>query len=356
VGRRGQRRRLDRNIYADESGCAVVVEVRGIQQELRFPPDTPLETLRRHREQLRLDLRDAAPATPRGTLAFDAERYLKQIAGRPGFAADRSHLRAWIDRLGPKHRHRITAADIRLAFAEWRTKGTHRGGRGACKRMSLDAPASLKTLKERYRVLKHLYKTLDGPKAKTPLDDVPQPRPAAPTPVGVHISLVRRVAAALQRRASTGIAARQDYARFLLLTTTGQRPAQIMRARPEDFHLSERYWIVRGAKGGPSHAIHLNREMRLAARTFIQAKAFGTYDDKALLALVRSNGWPATVPLYNARHSLAIDAIARGADLGDIQALLGHASIETTRRFYGPILRLREKQLGKKLEGRLRIS
>jgi integrase len=359
MGRKGSQQRVDRGIYRDAIGFAIKVQVRGVRQEVRFPPDTALETLQQQRDQLRADLHNVSPLLERGTLAHDAERYLKQIAGRPGFKADRSHLRAWLDRLGPKHRSRITPADIRLALADWRTKGTHLGGRGKRARRAVDAPASLKTLKERYRVLKHLYRTLDGPKAKTPLDDVPQPKPAAPTPIGVHLSVVRRVARALYRRCKGTIKIspeRQDYARFLLLVTSGQRPAQVMRAQLEDFHLQESYWVVRGAKGGPSHAIHLNREMRMAARTFMQTKAFGKYDDKALLALVRSNGWPIDIPLYNARHSLVMDAIQRGADLGDIQALLGHASIETTRRFYGPILRLREKQVGRKLEGRLKLG
>jgi integrase len=359
MGRKGLRRRLDRCIYQDDTGCAVVVEVRGVQREWRYPPDTDLETLRRHREELRLDLRDEAPPATRGTLARDAERYLKQIAGRPGFKADRSHLRAWIDRLGPKARHRITPEDIRLALAAWRTKGTYIGGRGARKRRPIKAPASVKTLKERWRVLRHLYRTLDGPRAKTPLDDVPQPKPEAPTPVGVHITTVQKVATALaQRAAGTPLqsAARQNYARFLLLTTTGQRPAQVQRAIVEDFHLQEQFWVVRSAKGAPAHAIHLNKEMRSAVKLFIASNAFGRYDDKKLLALVRAHGWPKRIPLYNARHSLAIDAIEAGADLGDLQAMLGHASIETTRRFYGPILRLRQRNIGKKLEGRLKVG
>ena len=98
-------------------------------------------------------------------------RYLKQIGGRPGSGAERSHLRAWLDKFGSRQRHRITAGDVRTALAEWRTHGTYLGGRGSRKRTAAKAPASEKTLKERYRVLKHLYKMLDGPKAKTPCED-----------------------------------------------------------------------------------------------------------------------------------------------------------------------------------------
>lgn len=360
MARRGDRDRLATNIYRDTTGYAVVVQVNGLQRELRFPLTAELEELKQQRDQLRADLRDEAPAAAeRGTLAHDADRYLKQIAGRPGFKADRSHLRAWIDRFGTTPRNRIKASDVRMALASWRTKGTWAGGRGKRKRTATAAPASEKTLQQRWRVLKHLYKTLDGPKAKTPCDDVVRPRPAAATPVGVHASRVQRVADALAKRAhATKLRSRerQDYARFLMLITTGQRPAQLKRAIEEDFHLGEQFWIVRGAKGGPSHAIHLNKEMRAAVKLFLAAGAVGLYGDEQLLATVRAHGWPKAIPLYNARHSVAIDAIERGADLGDVQAMLGHASIDTTRRFYGPIMRLRQKALGKRLEGRLRVG
>lgn len=360
MGRKGPRRRLAKCIYEDDTGRSVVVEVRGLQRELRFTTDTDLDTLVKQRDQLRADLHDETPTTERGTFTHDATKYLKQIAGRPGFKADRSHLRAWMDRFGHKRRSAITAADVRTAIAEWRTKkGTWAGGRGDRKRHGLKAPASLKTLKERWRVLKHLYKTLDGPKAKTPCDDVERPKPAAPTPVGVHIRIVQQVADALKRRAKgTPLKSheRQDYARYMMLTTAAQRPTQLKRAIAEDFHLEEQFWIVRGAKGGPSHAIHLNKDMRAAVRLFLAAGAIGDYNDQRLLKLARAHGWPKRVPLYNARHSVAIDAIERGADLGDVQAMLGHASIETTRRFYGPILRLRQRNVGKRLEGRLKVG
>jgi site-specific recombinase XerD len=360
VGKRGARRRLAKNIYQDARGISIVVQVRGLTSpEHRFPLGTELETLIKHRDQIRADLHDEQPIAARGTLAADAPKYLKQIAGRPGFKADRSHLRAWLDRLGPKHRSRIAAADVRAAIASWREKGTWTGGRGARKRRPSSAPASEKTLKERLRVLRHLYKTLDGPKAKTPCDDVEIPKPPAATPVKVPTATVQRVADAFAARArgtTVRSAERKDHARFVMLTTTAQRPAQLKRAIVEDFHLAEQYWIVRGAKGGPTHAIHLNRDMRAAARLFLQADAIGPYDDQRLLDLARELGWPKRIPLYNARHSVAIDAIERGADLGDVQALLGHASIDTTRRFYAPILRLRQKNIGRALEGRLKVS
>lgn len=359
MGRKGTRRKIERCIYEDESGLSVIVQVNGQRPELRFPPGTDIERLRKNRDQQRADLRDVEPAVARGTLAADAKRYLKLIGGRPGFKADRSHLRAWLDRLGPKPRARITSEDVGTALAAWRTKGTYVGGRGARLRTAAKAPASEKTLRERWRVLRHLYKKLDGPKAATPCDDVDRPKPQASTPVGVHASIVQRVADGFfGRAAGTPLKSRerQDEARYLMVTTTAQRPAQLQRAITEDFHLREQFWIVRGAKGGPTHAIHLNKEMRAAVKRFLSAGAIGKYDTQELLNRARALGWPKRIPLYNARHSVAIDAIAAGADLGDLQALLGHASIDTTRRFYAGIIRLRQRNVGKRLEGRLKVG
>jgi len=51
-----------------------------------------------------------------------------------------------------------------------------------------------------------------------------------------------------------------------------------------------------------------------------------------------TSGWPKGIRPYQLRHTFAIDMLRSGADLGDVQGLLGHASIQTTRTFYAPIL------------------
>lgn len=368
-----RRVKIAEGIYDDQFGRAATVKIaRWPQREQRFDKDTPIVTIAAWRARTRADLLEereraiaassngaVTPVPIRGTIRGDAPRYFKLIAGRPGSAADRSHLQAWIDRYGDLKRSQMTGLHVRTALAEWRREGTFYGGRGSRARRSAGEPASEKTLQQRWRVLKHYYKTLDGARARTPCDDVERPQPTAATPVGVHISVVQRVADRLATRAKgTPMQSdeRKDLARYLMLTTTAQRPAQLMRAITEDFHLAEQFWIVRGAKGGPTHAIHLNTEMRKAVKLFLAAGAIGRYNDKNLLAVARAHGWPKHIPLYNARHSVAIDALHRGADLGDVQAMLGHASIETTRRFYGGIAKLRQRQVGQRLEGRMKIG
>src|SRR5678815_5714299 len=97
--RRAPRTRLERGIYQDRWGISAIVTVKGQQQEKRFPLDTPRELIKRWRLQAALDLDDLHGVglhAPRHTLAADVRTYLKRREGRPGFAADRSHLKAWI--------------------------------------------------------------------------------------------------------------------------------------------------------------------------------------------------------------------------------------------------------------------
>ena len=66
MGRRGPRRKLERCIYEDNIGRSIAVEVRGVRQEKRFPPNTPIPFLRERLKQLRLDLNEVAPVPVRG--------------------------------------------------------------------------------------------------------------------------------------------------------------------------------------------------------------------------------------------------------------------------------------------------
>ena len=55
MGRQGSRRRtrVAEGIYKDRWGLAATVKVYGVQREIRFPPSTPLKTIRARRDQLR---------------------------------------------------------------------------------------------------------------------------------------------------------------------------------------------------------------------------------------------------------------------------------------------------------------
>lgn len=323
------RTRLAEGIYRDRFGLAATVKVRGVQRERRWPSDTSLDVLRSWRVQMRAEL-DADREQidylrPRGTLVGDLPQYLKLIAGRVGFAADRSHLRSWLPLVGAKRRSDINRLDVQRAIAAWAADGK-----------------SPRTLRHRRRVLRELYCALDGPSAKPPTTGVKIPRIPDPNPTPVARSIIEKVAKSLKRgrRHTKGYGSDSDvtYARFLVRATTGQRPAQIMRATRDDVDLLGRIWWVRPAKAGRPIPFPLNGEMVRAWRTFIAAKAWGKFDTRSFSKTLRRHGWPANIRPYTLRHTFAIDHLLKGTTLEAVQGLLGHKSIDTTRKHYAPVL------------------
>jgi integrase len=330
-----------------------------------------------------------------GTLEGDAPSFLSQIAGREGFKSDRSHLRAWFavvvdgTPLGALPRPAITSRHINTAIAWWQTKpsahairkvrvrgytradvaiAAHaikpttvrshaRGGPQAGAVTSYarqgsviaahpqrghtvedyerTAPATsghvvaARTIRHRCRVLAELYHTLDGKRTATPVDEAKIPKRPKTPPMVVPADVVESV---LRKLITLD---RLTYARFAVVTTTGQRPCQVGRAQPEDVDLEERTWFVRDAKGEPAHTITLNSTQVAAWKAFLAADAWGAFDTSQYGKQIHLAGWPKGVRPYVARHAIAVDAIRRGVSLGDVQGLLGHADPSTTRIYAG---------------------
>jgi integrase len=347
--------RIATGIYQDACGYQARVQVGRLKDSQRFDLETPLKFMQSWQTQRRAELDTeratlpAGPAPVRGTWAADVAIYLPQIAGRASYKADRSHLGAWAPHIGHLHRTKITAVHVRTAIGVWLTE-----------------KKSARTIRHRIRVLRELYQTLDGKHARPPLEDVTLPRVPEPSPTPVSLELIRRVAASLK----TGLVIRKRcgpaktwatvrcpesaacYARFLIRALTGQRPAQLMRALPTDVHLDRKVWFVRPAKGGKPVPLALNAEMVIAWRAFIAADAWGPFDARSFSKTIRRHGWPADVRPYQLRHTFAIDHLQGGTDIGDLQGLLGHAQLETTRKFYAPqqLARLRKAVASRKLK------
>jgi len=338
-----RRVRVARGIYRDQYGVAATVKVGRIQREQRFAPDTPLETMKGWQARTRADLmedRDEThaidePVPERGTFASDLRRYLKKLEGRASYKSDRSHLSAWLPLIGWMKRTAIRPSHVRAAFSAWLTAGK-----------------SARTIRHRRRVLRELYQALDGAHARPPIKGVKVPKPEDPHPTPVPIDTIRKVAASL-KKGKTGekrhgpkrTLAFVQYAepakaraRFLVRATTGQRPSQIMRAKPADVDLKRRIWFVRAGKGGHAIPLPLTRDMVHAWKAFASADAWGAFDSRSFSKTLRRHGWPTGVRPYNLRHTFAIDHLLAGTSIGDLQGLLGHRQIETTRKHYAPVL------------------
>lgn len=332
------RTRLATGIYADLHGISVVYRERGRPIETRFDRGTNLERLVAWRT-LKLKNRDTRPLIPRDSLTRDVVRYLKRLKGLQGYKAEKSHLRAWLHLFGASPRRALTPEKIELAMARWRQEGY--------------AP---RTIRHRCRALISVFRRLDGPQSVTPFDGLRLPAKPRPRPVSVSDETIAEVAMNLRKQEMDGIGRLRDTktrARYLVLATHAQRPAEVQRTKPEDVDLERGLWAVRSAKGGINVIVPLNDEQRAAWQLFIAAQAWGAYDTRSFARTLRTAGWPKGIRPYNLRHSTGFALSTRGVDLGDIQGLLGHASPETTR-IYVPGQLARLTAAGKTLEGRFR--
>jgi integrase len=171
----------------------------------------------------------------------------------------------------------------------------------------------------------------------------PLPVPDSPK-VLVNANVFRTVAANLTDP--------KTRARFMVIASTGVRPAEVKRAEPGDIDLERRVWLVRTAKGGAPRAFWLNDDMKAAIDAFIAADAWGHFDGSDYAKELYAAGWPKDVRPYQARHSVALELGERGIDLGDVQGWLGHKHVTTTRKHYAPVLVSRLKQASERLTGR----
>ncbi len=315
-----RRVRVAEGVYKDRHGLAATVKVNGIQRELRFPPGTPLKTIRAKRDELRASLR-TLPAGERHTLAHDAERYLEQVSSELVSMADRRHhIGLWVQRFGHLRTlalsQHITLLNDQLH--QWRE--------------TLSASAC----NHRRNALTNLVKVLYGRRAAAELIDLVRFAQPPPKPRWIERSHIAAVLAQLTPGSKTVV-------RLRLMHWTGMRPSQMGRLQPDDFRLDEPtpFVVVPRGKGGRLAAIPLVGEGLKAAREFTANRAYGSWScpsaNKALERAAHKVGRPAFT-VYQIRHSFATGLRRTGSDVADIQDLYGHTDPETTMIYAPPQL------------------
>lgn len=146
---------------------------------------------------------------------------------------------------------------------------------------------------------------------------------------------------------------RRDRAMLELMYATGCRVSELSIVRPRDIHLKERYCMCHG-KGDKQRMVPLGAKAVAAVEDYLAherpklAERGGATSQFLLLSsrggrLRRERIWE-LIKLYaktagcstelsphSMRHSFATHLLAGGADLRQVQEMLGHASIATTQ-------------------------
>ena len=131
-------------------------------------------------------------------------------------------------------------------------------------------------------------------------------------------------------------------ARALVLTHTGMRPSHVMRLDPDidiQPNLGGNVPFVQvrvPGKGGNAHPKPLTKDGVSAFLLFLRVEAVGPFSARAFYKAWMLAGDQAKVERfrpYLLRHSYATLLRRGGADVADIQVLLGHKSPKITQRY-----------------------
>jgi integrase/recombinase XerD len=146
---------------------------------------------------------------------------------------------------------------------------------------------------------------------------------------------------------------RRDRAMLELLYATGCRVSELSILRPRDVHLAERYCMCHG-KGDKQRVVPLGAKAVAAVEAYLDherpklADRGGTQSQFLLLSsrggrlrreriwelikiYAKASGCSDELSPHSMRHSFATHLLAGGADLRQVQEMLGHASIATTQ-------------------------
>jgi integrase/recombinase XerD len=166
---------------------------------------------------------------------------------------------------------------------------------------------------------------------------------------------------------------RRDRALLELLYATGCRASELSHLRLRDLHLDEGYCICRG-KGDKERMVPLGARAIAAVKAYLEHERGrlvgkrGAPAEWTLLSyrgrrlrreriweLIKQyalrSGMPAEISPHTLRHCFATHMLAGGADLRQVQEMLGHASIATTQ-IYAHVDHTRLKAVHRKFHPR----
>jgi integrase len=197
------------------------------------------------------------------------------------------------------------------------------------------------TIRHRMTALSQLYRELDGEDGNNPVKGVKRPTEPDPEPDARPVTMIQSVLDELWYRTAMNNRGWPTLARALVLAHTGMRPSQVKRLDPDLDILpyldgDVPFVQVSAGKGGKSYLMPLTSDGKAAFLLFLRVGAAGEFSTHAfykswVLACDQAN--VTRFNPYKLRHSFATRMRRAGADLADVQALLGHKSPKTTARY-----------------------
>jgi integrase len=309
------------------------VKVGTEQRQKTFAAGTDPKTIEAWKEEVRRALRVKHNLTTPDTLRTDIITYLalmKAKLSKETYASRECHLQAWLPAFGDQSRHTLTLEMIHAVRDAWTTGPD---------------PYSGKTCNHRTFALKHLYRQLGvGRLQVTPLDKLDKLPEADPNPQFVDVRTIKRVASRIVNPKTRG--------RFMVLASTGQRPAQLKRAERDDVDLRLGLWKVRPAKRGNPIPVVLTTDMKAAFRVFAAADAWGPFDSSDYAKQLYKAGWPKHIRPYNTKHTIGLTLADSNLQWEDIKDWFGHKDVKTTRIYTGHVVS-RLRRTSEKLAGRI---
>lgn len=381
-------RSLPPGIFATPFGYRAVQWVpdparpQGKTKGKRFKPGTPLDTMKRWRDEQRGLARRIPPTVSTGAgrtsvfgtsslrsdgFAADALTYLQAVKAMPTYANRIRDLSHWIALFGDRPRSTITPAEIRIARDAWLTVGPKRvqakDETGMRVWIDVATPLAGSTVNQRLRALENLFTVLDGKHAWNPVRDVPEADEAALAPRGQSFALGLEILSCMpdiSEAAKGALRERGSFsrARFATMLWTGLPPCQLAGLRPEHVDWPAATIVPpRRAKGRSTRRASRRRlepprpllpQALDALRHLFALGANRAFSTQSLARTVRraisvANGIratkglppiPATCRVYDlTRHTFGSEIYRATKNLDTVQHLMGHANSSMSARY-----------------------